>query len=467
MKRTKKSIMDERLEISQRAMALNEKVKKEDRDMTPEELTAFDTDVAKVEALNAELASVDKHAQALDVLTGAAQPFDQPPPRKTLTIPHTDGMNALGFKTGDVEPEWLKDPKFGFRNMSEFAMAVKEAALFAHGKSQSVHPRLAEIGKMQAAYGNSLDSGAQGGFLVPPEFSNKMYERIVQILPIMEQADKLTLSGRSVEVLGIADYDKSDSSQRHGGIIVYWVEDGNQVTKSNLNFEKIRLDLHQLAALSFVTDTMLREVVNFPERLVQTFANALADEIAEVLMFGNGAGKPQGSFVSPARVSVAKETSQTAATINFTNIIKMFQSRWQSTQKYFWYYTPEALIQLVNTSISLGGGAVTFPVYLPAGGMAGQPYNTLWGRPAIETDHCAAVGTEGDIVLADYSEYLVATGGAPELAESIHLRFDYFETAFRIDTSIDGRFPWKSNVKPRKGSTNFRVSPFVTLASRL
>lgn len=48
---------------------------------------------------------------------------------------------------------------------------------------------------------------------------------------------------------------------------------------------------------------------------------------------------------------------------------------------------------------------------------------------------------------------------------SIHLRFDYGETAFRFMFEIDGQ-PWIAEpLTPFKGSAN-TLSPFVTLATR-
>ena len=54
------------------------------------------------------------------------------------------------------------------------------------------------------------------------------------------------------------------------------------------------------------------------------------------------------------------------------------------------------------------------------------------GRPVIPIEYCSAVGTVGDIILADMSQYVTISKGSLESAMSIHLRFDYAEEAFRF-----------------------------------
>jgi hypothetical protein len=69
-----------------------------------------------------------------------------------------------------------------------------------------------------------------------------------------------------------------------------------------------------------------------------------------------------------------------------------------------------------------------------------------------------AVGT--DLCLIDAAQYAVGERGTMEGAASIHLRFDYNETAFRWVIRHDGIALWDAAVQPRVGTTQ---SPFVAL----
>jgi len=104
------------------------------------------------------------------------------------------------------------------------------------------------------------------------------------------------------------------------------------------------------------------------------------------------------------------------------------------------------------------------PVYLPAGGISGQPYGTIFGRPVIAIEQASDdVGTTGDIMLADLSQYLMIEKGSLETASSIHVRFLYDEQVFRFIYRCDGQPLWNSTLTAYGG--NNTVSPFVVLTT--
>jgi HK97 family phage major capsid protein len=86
------------------------------------------------------------------------------------------------------------------------------------------------------------------------------------------------------------------------------------------------------------------------------------------------------------------------------------------------------------------------------------------GRPVIPTEHNATLGTPGDIILADLTQYVMADKGAPTTASSIHVRFLNDETTFRFVYRVDGQPVWKKPLTPKNGTNTY--SPFVALATR-
>jgi len=68
------------------------------------------------------------------------------------------------------------------------------------------------------------------------------------------------------------------------------------------------------------------------------------------------------------------------------------------------------------------------------------------------------LGTAGDIILADLSQYLLITKGGPQLASSIHVMFIYDETTFRIVFRCDGQPAWNSTLTMKDGTTTYRLS---------
>ncbi len=83
----------------------------------------------------------------------------------------------------------------------------------------------------------------------------------------------------------------------------------------------------------------------------------------------------------------------------------------------------------------------------------------------MPTEYNATLGTVGDIILADMGSYVTGTRGGVSSAASIHLKFDYLETAFRFVYEMDGQTWLASAITPYKGGSN-TLSPFVALATR-
>ena len=110
--------------------------------------------------------------------------------------------------------------------------------------------------------------------------------------------------------------------------------------------------------------------------------------------------------------------------------------------------------------IGLANSGVT---YTPAG-VNGNQYAMLMGRPVIPVEYCATLGTAGDVILADPSQYVMIDKGGVEAASSVHVRFLYDEMTFRFIYRVDGQPTWYTTLTPYKGSNT--LSPFVVCQTR-
>jgi HK97 family phage major capsid protein len=104
------------------------------------------------------------------------------------------------------------------------------------------------------------------------------------------------------------------------------------------------------------------------------------------------------------------------------------------------------------------------PVYIGPGGLSGSPYATLYGRPVIPVEYCQTLGTKGDIVLVDLSQYMVIDKGGLQSAQSMHVRFLNDEQTFRWTIRNDGQPIWNAPLTPFKGSNT--LSPFICVETR-
>jgi len=233
----------------------------------------------------------------------------------------------------------------------------------------------------------------------------------------------------------------------------------------NNKFGKIELRLKKCAAVCRVSDELLEDsVISLEPLLRDAFSDALAWQLEWVLLNGSGAGQPQGILTAPCLITVAKETGQAATTIVFENIVKMYARLWRKGTG-VWVANHDTFKQLAVMSLAVGTGGV--PVYMPANGVSGKPYDTLMGLPIVWSEHCQTLGTLGDIYLCDWTQYLVgqkAVGGGMKVDTSIHLYFLYDQTTFRFVFRVDGQPWWPSAQTPRYSADT--VGPFIALATR-
>jgi len=130
-------------------------------------------------------------------------------------------------------------------------------------------------------------------------------------------------------------------------------------------------------------------------------------------------------LASGGKVTVAKTGGAAAGSPpDFANIKTMFAKMLVSNRtQAVWVANPA--LQSVFISLAMEGAAGgLYPLYLPAGGLAGQPHDMLLGRPIIYMDGLPAVGSEGDLFLVDPSTFwcVMKTQG-PRIDSSIEAEF--------------------------------------------
>lgn len=422
----------------------------EPRDMTDDEQTEFD-------ALEASIGKLDTQIERAQRVSNLA--------RANASVIVDPNAHAAGgerqFRDNAVitggQPLSLNDPKGGFVNFGEFCGAVRFASM--PGGQAIVDPRLMRPDRpdLQAAATtySSEGVGADGGFLVPEEFSN----RLRQVETMEPDFEPLCDTGdTSTNAMTFP----ADETVPWGtsGIQAYWEGEGDTAAQSKLATEPRTLRLRKLMCLVPVTDELLADAVALSGYIESRCARQINWKKNDALINGDGVGKPLGVTKSGAQVAVAKETSQTADTVNAQNVAKMYARNWAPARA-VWVCNHDVLPQLVT--MTLGNNVIWMP---PSGNFVNAPGGVLLGRPVLISQTCATVGDLNDIQFIDFKgmQVLRKRGAGIETATSIHLWFDTGHTAFRATFRIDGQ-PWvRQAVTPANGSNS--LSPFVALAAR-
>ena len=320
---------------------------------------------------------------------------------------------------------------------------------------------------MAAATGAGETVPSDGGYLVGTDFASGLLTRAYENNQVISRCTRRTITGpsNSVELNGVDETSRATGS-RHGGVRFYWFGEGNAMTASQPKFRKIKLELNSGGVLFYASDPLLADTTLLTEEINDAVPDEISFATQEGIINGTGTGQPQGILGSSALVSQDAESGQAAATIVYENVLKMVSRIWGPMSNYVWLYNQEIIPQLGLMNVAVGTGGA--PVFLPSGGIGSSATGalpmTLFTIPMIEIEQAAALGTKGDLMLVNLSEYIVAEKGGVQAAMSIHVEFLTNQTVFRWVIRVDGQSKWNKPLTPFKGSAT--RSPFVALATR-
>ena len=370
--------------------------------------------------------------------------LEQPEDRLTKPAPENKGH---GITIKDKE-------RFG-------SLGTQLAAVMRAG-----HPGGAVDPRLYNATGLGETTASDGGFLVQTDFSSTMLQDVFETGILASRCKRMQISGNSnsIKINGVDE--TSRASSRYGGIVGYWKDEAGLKTASKPAFRQIELNLKKLIGLCYATDELLDDATALESVIRSGFVSEFGFLLDDAIINGNGSGMPLGLLNAGCVVSVEKATGQAKETVIFENIIAMYSRLFAASRpSAVWLINQNVEPQLFSMTLSAGTSGV--PVYMPAGGISGQPYGTLFGLPVLPIEQAATLGTQGDVILADLTNgYILAEKGGIKSDMSIHVQFIYDESVFRFVLRIDGQPVRATALTPYKGGSGSTQSHFITLDTR-
>jgi HK97 family phage major capsid protein len=417
-----KKLRQQLADLRSKATAINALAEKEGRDLTPEEQAEFDALIAQCKDVQAKitsqeaLAEIDRTAPAAQVEVGRDRNEDRP-----------------------------------FASFGEQLQAIHRAAV---SRGSDFDPRL----RADALGGNeSVD--AEGGFLVRPEFAPGIWQRTYQAAEIAPRCFDQPMTASNRLMVNAVDEDSRANGSRYGGVQTFWLGEANAPTQFTVKFRQMELIAKKLMALTYATDEQLVDGPAWAAYVDKVVPLELAFVIDDALMNGTGAGQPLGVTQSGALLTI----NRTAANqVNSADIFAMWGQCWAPSRKNAaWFINQDVERQLWD--LTRGSGTAVELLYTGPGQRGNNSnYGVMMGRPVIPIEQAAALGTAGDIVLADFEQYYLARRSDVQLATSIHVQFLTDQQAFRWKLRLDGQPAWKKPLTPKNGTEV--LSPFVTLS---
>ncbi len=426
-------------ELQGKAKAIIDGCKAMGRDADDDQLAALEDLKAKIDAKKEEIQAAEEKQERLAALAAAVAPAD-------VEANEPDDTPVVA----NVRQVSEDDPKAGFAHGGQFLMAVKRAE--THGE---IDPRLGPL----AAVGsdeNRSNSNPLGGFLVPEGFSPNLLSTETDADFTAGRVTEVPMEAPRVKIPSLAD--KNHTNSVSSGWRFYYGNQASEKTSSKGEFKQVILDASTMTALAYVTDEqMMDSAISFASILEGAFAKEAASFILDKKINGTGTGEPEGILNAACKITQAAESGQGANTITGTNLVKMRSRAYRYGSNYMWVANYDTYPQLAAAHIPGTNGDVS--VWQES--LVPDRPSTLLGAPVNFTEYCPALGSEGDIILVDWSQYLWGVYMAAQGASSMHVRFTSNEQAFKVNARNDGRCWWDSAITVKRGSQS--IGPIITL----
>ena len=346
-----------------------------------------------------------------------------------------------------------------FKSLGEQIFAMRDYEN-SHGQKEAPRLKFLKTLALKAPLGMSEGVNADGGFLLEPTITPEVMKPVHDAGPFYAAARKLPVSSNSNSgwINGIDETSRAKGS-RWGGVQAYHRSEVGTATATKPKFRRINWQLDDVSCLFYLTDDLMQDAAQAGAIANSAALEELGFQVNDDIFRGSGVGMCKGFTGSPALVSVARIT---LAHVNMADILAMWTRVLpRSRANGAWYINSDVEPELDKLA-TVSNAATTefeprFVQYGPTGAMS------IKGRPVIVNEFSETLGTVGDIVFADMSEYLFWEKGGVQSSVNPWLQWLTNEQAVKFTMRVDGQTSAYSAITPAHGTAT--QSAFVALAT--
>ena len=416
-----------------------------------------------------------KLAKARELFEGASAILNNPdagPEEKAKVQPMLDDaqklkaeavqlkdIEAAGMEIAAMQTETPKQQtsQTDFKFWGEFLEAVwlKEA----QGKADARLKKFRDeepSGNTRRATDLRGSSGAAGGYLIPIEQMNKLMAAMAESAIIRSRATVIPMRRRQLDIPALDQTQELSAGvpRWFGGLQFYWIGEGEEKPQSDPKFRDISLVAKKLAAYTRSSDELLDDSAISLEAFLQGplgFAGGVAWIEDYAFLHGTGVAQPLGILNSPALLTVRRDVS---GKVRYDDLVRMLAVAMPSA-RLTWVISQSVLVDLLNMKDD--DGRLIWATATEGGAQR------LLGLPYIVSEKMPIKGTTGDVLLADFSMYLIGDRQSTTVETTKFDRWRFDQTSWRVVHRVDGQ-PWLNAPLTYQDGTT-QVSPFVALSS--
>lgn len=423
-----KDVHEMRRQIQDSMSRTLDQVEKDGRDLTPSEDDAFRYGQMLLDEINFQL---DRRK---------AEGTDQP------IVPRTfHGENGIASRGGQVEtiqrkvfrPGELRsfrdmggcNDSHGFQNAEEFLEVLL---------SGRFDPRLREARTFLAG------TGTAGGFAVPTQYSPLILDAALNggDSIVMPRANIIPVTTAGIEIPIWDSFDHSGSTL-FGGLQGTWIDENTASDIQTGKLVLLSMAMHKCACYAEASREA-SDAIGLIEQIITALKTSVSYTLDLSFLTGDGVGKPLGVLNSPSIITVNRATANQVA---YTDIVNLYSRMAPACLlNAVWVISPSVVPQLAQVRDS---GNNNIWIQSAAAGVPG----TLLGKPVLMTEKTPALGSKGDIMLVDFSRYLIGLRQELVIDRSNAPGWTRDVESFRCIVRVDGQCLWKSAITPTNGGS--------------
>ncbi len=347
--------------------------------------------------------------------------------QKELVLQLEDGKEVnLKDVIGKATIEGMKEAGFPMDENGKFSVKSlpieirDEATKKAEGYDRAANfiKSLTLPARLHKEYGvKAIDTSAGSfGNVVPAE----LYDEII------EQSKRWTIIRKYAFVFQLTG--KIDIPTEGTGVTGYWVAENASVTETNPNLNKVSLSDNSVAALIKVSWQLLRtSPQNITKFVAFLAAKAITDREEAAFVGGDGVSKPKG-----IRTETLTSVAQAGADYTYDDLMALYYALPVAYRRNAQFLTSGKGARL-NHALKDNQDRPLFA--------AGQPLETLLGKPLLESEDIPAnlgAGTnETEMIFGDFSNYWIKDGSDIEMATQDQI--ENLQTKIVVYKYVDGK----------------------------
>lgn len=424
-------LRQERSELIEKMKKLLDFAESHKRDLTADE--------------NRDYQSMDKRIDEINRLIERSGKIDR------IEAENRQVLNPMSrYQISGKLPLDTEEARGGFSCLGEYFWALHE--LKTNNRADSRLDALREVREQQ------MGTGATGGFAVPEAFKADLLLGVQQQGIVRSRATVIPAGNPPDAKLTMPALDQTSDANMYGGVTLVHTGEGVTMTETTMKIREVSFEPKEISGYIVATNKLLTNWEAASSVLANQLRAAMAAQEDYDFLRGDGVNKALGIINSPAAISYPRAS---AGTITFADIYGMAAKLKMGGGAPVWLASQTtipalaAMVDAGNHAVFVGGGNLS-------GSAAGGLPSTLFGFPIVFADRLPALGSKGDLILADLSYYVIKDGSGPFIQWSEHVYFLSNKSVVKIVWNVDGH-PWLTEPLALEGDTSKQVSPFIVL----